>query len=154
MEPRLCANQSGGRPPQNPWCTHSAQNNVGVPINIKTNTVWQSIPITLCSFRNLTEFVTCVKGLWHFKHVISLLYKSVVCRQSLSQNVFYPAPCTYHSMPHIFSFLFTLCSLFDELIAQHKSPLFNYLCHTYNECCCWADSNTGFPWTVTMGDHI
>lgn len=47
----------------------NAQNTVGVSIKniVSPNIIFQ----LLCSFGNLTEVVTYVKGLWHFKHVIT-----------------------------------------------------------------------------------
>ena len=71
MEPCLCLNQSGGCLPQKSGCTRSAQSSVGVPI--KTLSYKQNIPISRCSFWNLTEVVARVKGLWHFEHAVTPL---------------------------------------------------------------------------------
>lgn len=65
----VCLNQSWL--PQKPGWTHSSLNRVGVPI--KTLCHKHNIPITLCSFWDLAEAVTCVNRLWHFKHVITSL---------------------------------------------------------------------------------
>lgn len=59
MEPCLCLNQSGGRLPRKSGV--NAQNTVGVSIKniVSPNIIFQ----LLCSFGNLTEVVTYVKGL-------------------------------------------------------------------------------------------